>query len=274
MPSPGQVDDEADQHPDACGAEAPMPPDFLAQRADDERRDQRTDVEREQIQAERARPPIILGIVEQADLRRHIAQHAARPGDDQHQRDQEQMLDRHRQMSGGHQQRADRHGRRFAEHAVAEPGAEQRGCVDQPRIQAIGLRGEGKIGHRPEHRGQRGAVCTEAEHAARMLGQQQIFGHVQHQQRLHAVERKPLPQLGPGQDAQPLGMAEQGGTGDVGFHRRRPFVRQRHRMWRTSVGTPSKRVHRISSNSPPNASCSERYNTVEATVALATEIVP
>ena len=40
-----------------------------------------------------------------------------------------------------------------------------------------------------------------------------MLGHVQHQQRLHPVEREALPELGPGEEAERLGMAEKGRVG-------------------------------------------------------------
>lgn len=49
-----------------------------------------------------------------------------------------------------------------------------------------------------------------------------MLGHVQHQQRLHSVERKALPELGPGKEAERFGVSEKGGVGAGvvrGFHR-------------------------------------------------------
>jgi hypothetical protein len=74
---------------------------------------------------------------------------------------------------------------------------------------------------RPVDRLDRGAERAEADDILDMAGQQQLLGHVEDEQRLHAVIGEPLPGLGEGEVAEALGMAEEGAVGPQGVRRRR-----------------------------------------------------
>jgi hypothetical protein len=43
-----------------------------------------------------------------------------------------------------------------------------------------------------------------------VLGQQEVLGHVEHEQRLHSEEREALPHFGAGEDGQTFRVTEQG----------------------------------------------------------------
>ena len=62
---------------------------------------------------------------------------------------------------------------------------------------------------------------AKPDHRADPLGQQQVVDHVEHQQRLHRIVRKPLAPFDHGEEAEPLGMAEKGAVvrGEVEFGR-------------------------------------------------------
>src|SRR3546814_1187123 len=53
----------------------------------------------------------------------------------------------------------------------------------------------------------------EPDHAACMLGQQQIIDHVEHEQSLHRIIGETLAPLDEGEIAEPLGVAEEGAVG-------------------------------------------------------------
>jgi len=185
----GEIGRKADEHTDTGGAEAEVPRYFLTQRADNQRRRQRADVKRDQVDAEGTRATQVLGRVKQPDLRRHVADHAARSDYRERQCAEEGRLVGHGQMPGGHQQTADRDCARASEHAVAEPRAGDRGQVDHSRIDAVGLTRERQVAELADHGFEPRAIGGEAQHSARMLWQQQVLGHVEHEQRLHSVER-------------------------------------------------------------------------------------
>ncbi len=147
--------------------------------------------------------------IEPADLRGNVRLEAAVAEDEEQQREQKELLDRHHEMADRHQARADDDGAALAEHAVGQQAAEDRREIDQPGIEAPDLRRQRLHVERTEHGFQRALQRVEPAHIAGVLRQQQVLGHVQHEQRAHPVIREALPHLGGEQERQPARMAEQ-----------------------------------------------------------------
>ena len=106
-------------------------------------------------------------------------------------RDQEQRLERHDEMADGHQRSAQQDGAVLAEHAVGEQTAEHRCEIDQPGIKSVDLGREGLHAKRPEHRLVHLLQRAEPDDVLRLAGQQQVFHHVEHEQR--ASRRRSAP---------------------------------------------------------------------------------
>ena len=131
-------------------------------------------------------------------------------------------------MADGHQHRADQDRAALAEHAVGKQPAEDGREIDQGRIKAVDLRGEGLGVERAEHRLHAALERGKPHDVLRMPRQQQIFHEVEDEQRAHPVIGKALPHLGGEQKAQAPRMTEKlfprGGSGlDFAFHRALPL---------------------------------------------------
>ena len=113
-------------------------------------------------------------------------------------------------MPRRHQQRAERNDAHTAEHPVAERAAEHRREIDEPDVEAENLEGERLRGQRPGDGLGSGAEGGEARHMLDIARQQQLLHHVEHEQRLHAVKRNPVPQLRPSDKQQAAGVPESG----------------------------------------------------------------
>ena len=137
-----EIDRETDHHADAGGAEAVVPADLLAERAADERREERAEIDADIEDRIGAVAAVIAGRVESADLRRHVGLEAAVAENQHQQREQEQRLERHHEMADRHQRRADDDGAVLAEHAVGDEPAEERREIDEAGVEAIDVRGE------------------------------------------------------------------------------------------------------------------------------------
>jgi hypothetical protein len=151
---------------------------------------------------------IAIGI-EVTQLRRQIAAQHAGTHDEQQQRHQKGALERHAEVTRGHQQRTDDHGASPTKHPVTQYSAEHRHQIDEPDIQAEDLRGERLRGQWAGHALDDSAETAEAGNVFNLPGQQQVFDHVENQQRLHAVEGNALPQLGAADKEQSTGMTQQ-----------------------------------------------------------------
>ncbi len=111
-------------------------------------------------------------------------------------------------MADRHQNRADDDGAAPAEHAVGKKPAENRREINQPGIKAPDLRRQRLHVERAEHGFKRVLDGEQAGDIAGMVGQQQIFRHVEHKQRAHPVIGEALPHLGREQESEPARMAE------------------------------------------------------------------
>ena len=193
-----KIDGDAQQHAEAGGREAIVPAIELAQRAAHQRREEgadhhRSDVERVAVIV----PPVAFGI-ERPDLRGEIALEQPRPGDDRAERRQESLFDRHQEVPAGEQSAAQQHGAGPSGHPVADQPADDRAEIDQRDIDAEQLRGERLARERAGHRLQPGAQPSKTPDMFDDAGLEQMPGHVEHEQRLHAVEGKALPHFGGG----------------------------------------------------------------------------
>jgi hypothetical protein len=126
-------------------------------------------------------------------LRGHVADHATGAEDQEQERDQEQPFRRHGQVPRRHEQGAERHRPRLAEQPITEPCPGERSDIDKPRIESKCLGGEGEVGHRPEQARQARAERGQPKHIGRDVRPEEMLCHVQHQERLHAVEGEALP---------------------------------------------------------------------------------
>jgi hypothetical protein len=189
--------------------EAVVPAQLLTQRAEDQRGEEGADIHAD---IEDQIGPVaawIGGRIEAADLRRHVGLERAAAEDQHGQRKQEQRLERHHEMADRHQRRAEQDGAMLAEHAVGENAAEDRREIDEAVIEAVDVRRERLHAERPEHRFIQLPERTEPDHALGIPGQQQIFHHVEDEQRAHPVIGEALPHLGREQEGQPTRVAEQ-----------------------------------------------------------------
>jgi hypothetical protein len=112
-------------------------------------------------------------------------------------------------MADRHQRRAEQDGAMLAEHAVGENAAEHRREIDEAGIEAIDVRREWLHSERPEHRFIQLPERTKPDHAVGIPGQQQIFHHVEDEQRAHPVIGEALPHLGRKQERQAARVAEE-----------------------------------------------------------------
>ena len=135
-----EIDRKPDQHADAGGGKAVMPARLLAERAADQRRQERSDIDADIKDRIGAVAAAVARRIETANLGRDIRLERAAAENERQQREQEQLLDRHHEMADCHEDRADDDGAALAEHAVGEKPAEYRREINQRRIEAVDLR--------------------------------------------------------------------------------------------------------------------------------------
>ena len=204
-----EINSEPDQHADAGGGKAVMPAGFLAQRAANQRRQERAEIDADIEDRIGAVAAMVARRIEPSDLGGNIRLEGAVAENERQQRKQQQLLDRHQKMADRHQHRADHHGAALTEHAVGEQPAEDRRQIDQSCVKAVDLRRQWLHVERPEHRLQAVLEADKADHLAGMTRQQHIFRHVENEQRAHPVIGKALPHLGGEQEGKALRMAEE-----------------------------------------------------------------
>src|SRR5271166_4039656 len=112
-------------------------------------------------------------------------------------------------MADRHEHAADQDGPPLAEHAVGKKPAEDRRAVRKPGIEPENLRGEWLRIEPPEHEFERAPDRRKAKHGLYLSGPQQIFHHVEDNQRGIAEIREAFPGLGREQDGKPARMAEE-----------------------------------------------------------------
>ncbi len=133
-------------------------------------------------------------------------------------------------MADRHQRRAEDDGAALAEHAVGQQAAEDRRQINEAGVEAVDLRGEWLRRQRAEDGFQGVPEWAKAHDRAGVLRLEQIFDHIQHEQRAHAVIGEAFPHLGREQKGEGARMAEQvgprwssagGGKGRCGHQARR-----------------------------------------------------
>src|SRR3546814_2931861 len=166
------------------------------------RSDDHADVDRDLEDLERRRAADIVGLVELADLARDIALEQPDPDDQREQREEEAAFERHQEMAERHDEAARDQRRAAPEPAVGDQPARDRGQIDERGIIAEDARRERLAVEAVD-----ALDPIEPDHAACMLGQQQIIDHVEHEQSLHRIIGETLAPLDEGEIAEPLGVA-------------------------------------------------------------------
>ena len=128
-----------------------MPAELFAQRAADERGEERAKIDADIEDREGAVAAAVAGRIERADLGRDVRFEGAVAENEEAEREQKQLFEGHHEMADSHQGCADNDGAALAEHAVGQQSAEDRRQIDEARIEAVDLRGEGLRGQRPEY---------------------------------------------------------------------------------------------------------------------------
>src|SRR4029077_9033206 len=162
--------------------------------------------------------PRIAGRVEPADLSGDIRLEGAVAEDQRAECEQEQLLDRHQEMADRHEDRAEYYGPALSQDAIGDETAENRRQIDERRVEPVDLRRQGLQIERTEYRFECALEARQADHGPGLLGQEQMFRHVENEQCAHPVVREALPHLGGEQEGEAPRMAEKLPT------RRRPVV--------------------------------------------------
>ena len=195
-----EVDRKPDRHADAGRGEAVVPAELFAERAADQRRQERAEVDADVEDREGAVAARVAGRVERADLGRDVRLEGAVAEDEPQEREQEQRLERHHEMADRHQRSADHHHAALAEHAVGEIAAEDRREIHEPGVEAVDLRRQRLDVERAEDRFHAALSARRSRSRSARARVEQILHHVEHEQRAHAVVGEALPHLGGEQD--------------------------------------------------------------------------
>ena len=185
-----------------------MPAEHFAERAADQRRQERADIDADIEDGEGAVAPRIAGRVEPADLGGDIRLEGAVAEDQRAECKQEQLLDRHQEMADRHEDRAEYYGAALSQDAIGEETAENRRQIDERRVEPVDLRRQGLQIERTEYRFERALDAREAEHVPGLLGREQMLRHVENEQRAHPVVGEALPHLGGEQEGEAPRVAE------------------------------------------------------------------
>ena len=185
---PEKVEAETRDHADAGGAEAVVPAEPLPERAADERREERAEVDPHVEDRECAVPPRITRRVEASDLCRDVRLEGAVAEDQEQQRGEEERLDGHEEMADRHQDGAEDHGTALADYPVGKHPPEKGGQVNERGIEPIYLRGERLWGERPEDRLEPSFNEAKPEHPLHDFGMhKQVVDHIEDEKRAHSV---------------------------------------------------------------------------------------
>ena len=227
-----QIRHQADEDEQSCCAEAGMPAVHLRQQPTDDRAQHRPDVDprlEDRVGAHAVR--FVVDGVERAHLCGDVALEESAAEDQERQRGEEALVERHGDVAGTHQHRA-RHDRvALANEAIGDPAAQDRRQIYKAAVESENLRRERLRRHRPEHTFQRRAKPGEARDVLDMARQQKLIDHIQHDQGSHAVIGEALPRFGGGQVVESLRLPENAAHGRARFanHRCRAAPHSRHR---------------------------------------------
>src|SRR5580704_7022902 len=117
-----------------------MKSDFLAERAADQRRQERTDIDPDIEDRIGAVAAMIARRIKTSDLCGDIRLEAAVAEDEKQEREEKKLLHRHQKVAYCHQRRADDDGTALAEYAVGQQPAEDRREVHKSGVKAPDLR--------------------------------------------------------------------------------------------------------------------------------------
>ncbi len=210
MFSAKQVDHEPDQHADPGGPEAPVPSHLLGKAPGDDRRHDHRDLDPEHVELEGVGAAVVTLGVEIADLGSDIALEAADAHQQTEQSQQETGVEGHQEVTQRHQAGAQRDGLRPPQHPVCKQAAQERRRIDPGRVEADCVCRQGKGRQVAVDGLHRCPIGGKSGHVPDVWREEQLLGHVEHQQALHAVVGEPLPRLGERQIEQADGVAEEG----------------------------------------------------------------
>src|SRR5450631_238796 len=196
-----------------------MPANVFTERAADQRRKERANVDSDVEDRVGAVPARIVGCIKAADLRRNIGLESPVAQNEQQEGEQKKMLEGHHEMACDHQHRAKDDGWGPANPSVGENSAEYRRQIDQAGVEPINLRCQRLDAKRSGYRFEPPLQGREAQYVSGDFRLQQIVDHVQNEQRPHSVIRKALPHLGCEQKRQAFWMAKQLIAALAGAHR-------------------------------------------------------
>src|SRR5262249_19405093 len=131
--------------------------------------------------------------IERADLRGNVRLESSISQNEKTESHEKQMFESHQEMPDGHQRCADDHRSALAEYAVGHQSTEDWRQVDQPRIEAVDLRGERLRRQWAKYEFQSVLEGCKSEHLRGTLRREQILDHVKDKKGSHSVIGKALP---------------------------------------------------------------------------------
>ena len=168
----------------------------FAERPADQRRCHDGEIDRDIVELERVVNARISRRIQRAHLHGEVAFETTCTNQQKQKSDQEIGLGGHQEVAGGHQACPQRDGPCTTQRSIGEKTARDRRYINESRIQAENHRCQCLRRQRSIDPLQRSTKSDEADDMLDVTRQQQAMGHVKHQQSLHAVIRKALPELG------------------------------------------------------------------------------
>src|SRR5207253_11436969 len=115
--------------------------------------------------------------IERTDLARDIALQEAAADDEQQQRNQKALVERHGEVPGGHEDSAEHDSVALPEPTVSDHAAKHRREINEAAIESENLRRQGLRRHPAEHAFDRRAKGGKASDIFNMARQQQLVDH-------------------------------------------------------------------------------------------------
>src|SRR5438552_6112701 len=113
-----------------------MPAVHFAERAGDERRGDYAAVDKQIVNLESVRAPVVARRVQPADLAGEVSLETTNAGEQTEQRQEEAEVERHQKMSGRHEQRADYDCACASENTVGDQSAADRREINETSVKA------------------------------------------------------------------------------------------------------------------------------------------
>ena len=191
-----QINRQSDQHADARCTETPVPAINFAECSGNQRRGDDSAVDKDVVNLEGIGAAIVAGGVKRADLTGEIAFKTTDAAKQTSQREEKRHIERHQEMSGRHQQRADGDCAGASEPTIRDQSAGDRREINQTGVETEDGRGERLDDKRAAKDLDQMAKRAEPRDLLDVAGKQQPIDHVEHEQRLHAVVGETLPRFG------------------------------------------------------------------------------